>query len=242
MSRSTASWPPDLLPLEPYSDAERRRRRWHRDILPPMAITNALSRQLGPGDRAPDFDLPAADRDERIALSEHYRRGPVLLLLLRGLYCAFCRRHISQVKPSCEVLQNAGIDMLGVVIASADRSRPYFKFGNRPCFTIAATPDRSVHRAYGLSAADRTPEMLADMSRQAVGILQEMNIDGGADPFVAFHHYDGWKDTAEDTAEFKRPLQSVGYYLIDQQGVIRWASVGEILATLPEPESLLALL
>jgi len=206
-----------------------------------MGMTNQLARQLGPGDRAPDFDLPAADRDERIVLSERYRRGPVLLLLLRGLYCAFCRRHISQVKPSCEVLQNAGIDLLGVVIASANRSRLYFKFGNRPCFSIAAAPDRWVHRAYGLSAADRTPEMLADMSQQAVGILQEMNIDGGADPLVAFHHYDGWKDTAEDTAEFKHPLQSVGYYLIDRQGVIRWASVGEILAKLPGPESLLAL-
>ena len=25
---------------------------------------------LGPGDHAPDFDLPAADRDERISLSD----------------------------------------------------------------------------------------------------------------------------------------------------------------------------
>jgi len=42
-------------------------------------------RLLGVGDRAPDFDLPAADREGRISLSDYYRRGPVLLLLLRGL-------------------------------------------------------------------------------------------------------------------------------------------------------------
>jgi len=205
-------------------------------------MTDQLAGPLGPGDRAPDFDLPAADYDGSISLSGHYRRGPVLLLLLRGLYCAFCRRHISQVKPSCAVLQDAGIHMLGVVIVGADRSRLYFKFGTRPCFPLAAAPDRSVHRAYGLSAVERTPEILGDMRHRAAELLREMKIDGGADPLTTFHHYGSWKDTAEDDAEFKRPLQAVGYYLIDHQGVIRWASVGEILTSLPGPESLRALL
>jgi len=207
-----------------------------------MPTANELARPLGPGDRAPDFDLPAAEREGRVSLSGYHRDGPVLLLLLRGLYCAFCRRHISQVKPSCAPLQDAGIRMLGVVIASADRSRLYFRFGARPCFPLAAAPDRSVHRAYGLSASERTPEILADMRQQASGLLRELNVDEGADPITTFHHYDGWEDTAEDAAEFKRPLQSVGYYLIDRQGVIRWASVGEILGKLPGPESLLAVL
>jgi hypothetical protein len=60
--------------------------------------------------------------------------------------------------------------------------------------------------------------------------------------FKALHHYDGWGDTAEDDAEFSRPWQSVGYYFVDRQGVIRWASVGDLLRDLPEPASLLALL
>jgi peroxiredoxin len=199
-------------------------------------------RLLGLGDRAPDFDLPAADHDARISLSDHYGRGPVLLLLLRGLYCAFCRRHISQLRLSCETLQDAGIPMLGVVIASADRSRLYFRYGTRPCFPVAAAPDRSIHRAYGLPAVERTPELLAELSRQAAGFLRELNLPDRGDPFNAFHHYDGWKDTAEDESEFKRPLQSVGYYLIDQHGLIRWARVGEIITKLPDPESLVSLL
>ena len=129
-----------------------------------------LGPPLGPGDRAPDFDLPAADRDGRLSLSDHYRRGPVLLLL-RGLYCAFCR-HIS---------------------------------------------------------------------RNAAEVLREMRVDGGGDPVMTFHHHGGWEDTAEDEAEFRRPLQSVGYYLVDRGGVIRWARTGEILSELPQPASLLAL-
>jgi peroxiredoxin len=196
---------------------------------------------LGPGDHAPDFDLPAADRDERISLSDYYRRGPVLLLLLRGLYCSFCRRHISQLRSTCDLLQGAGIAMLGVVIASAERSRLYYRFGHSPCFPVVAAPDRRVHRAYGLPAVVRTPEMMAAGIQQAAELLREMNIDSGGDPFNTMHHYDGWVDTPEDDAEFKRPLQSPGYYFIDRQGIIRWASVGKLLNELPRPESLLAL-
>jgi peroxiredoxin len=39
-----------------------------------------------PGDRAPDFTLPAADRDGTVSLSDYRGRSPVLLSLLRGLY------------------------------------------------------------------------------------------------------------------------------------------------------------
>jgi hypothetical protein len=31
---------------------------------------------LGPGDRAPDFSLPAGDVDGTVALAEYLRRGP----------------------------------------------------------------------------------------------------------------------------------------------------------------------
>jgi hypothetical protein len=131
--------------------------------------------------------------------------------------------------------------MLGVVIASAERSRLYYRFGHSPCFPIAAAPDRSVHRAYGLTAEVRTPEMMEAGTRRAAELLREMNIDDRGDPFNTMHHYDGWVDTPEDDAEFKRPLQSVGYYFIDRQGIIRWASAGKLLDELPRPESLLAL-
>jgi hypothetical protein len=83
---------------------------------------------------------------------------------------------------------------------------------------------------------------MAAGAQRAAELLREMNIDSGGDPFNTMHHYDGWVDTAEDDAEFKRPLQSVGYYLVDRHGVIRWTSVGELLTELPRPESLLALL
>ena len=53
--------------------------------------------------------------------------------------------------------------------------------------------------------------MITVFTQQAREFLRERNIDGSGDPFMAFHHYDGWADTAEDDAEYKRPLQAVGY-------------------------------
>ena len=43
---------------------------------------------LEPGESAPDFTLPAADREGYVALSEYHAR-PMLLTLMRGVQCPF---------------------------------------------------------------------------------------------------------------------------------------------------------
>src|SRR5437763_10263694 len=125
-------------------------------IVPPLVMFRPVIRSareeeqtftpLKAGDKAPDFDLPAAHRDGRIALADVRRRGPVLLTMLRGLYCPFCRRHIAQLKPTCDMLQEAHIELLGLVIGAPERTRRYFEFVRTPCFPIAAAPDRALHR------------------------------------------------------------------------------------------------
>ena len=179
---------------------------------------------LGPGDRAPDFDLPAADHDGRVMLAEHLARGPVLLYLLRGLYCPFCRRQISQMKPTCELLGQSGITLLGVVIATAERSRLYYRFASSPCFPVAASPNRALHGAYGLVETPRTPQRSQDADHAAARILREIGVDQWSGRAglalqqldIAFH------ETPEDEAEYSRPLQTSGLFLIDSDGVIRW--------------------
>lgn len=39
-----------------------------------------------PGERAPDFTLPTAEREGTVSLSDYRGKSPVLLALLRGLY------------------------------------------------------------------------------------------------------------------------------------------------------------
>ena len=43
-------------------------------------------RPLRPGDAAPDFSVPAVNRDGFISLADYRGRTPVLVGLFRGLY------------------------------------------------------------------------------------------------------------------------------------------------------------
>lgn len=197
---------------------------------------------LGPGDRAPDFALPAADVEGTVVLAEYRRRGPVLLTLLRGLYCPFCRRHIGLLRPACEALRAAGITHLGLVIASPERSRQYFRHFP-PCFPMAAAPDRAIHRAYGLPEVIRTPELRQGTERRAAELLREAGLPAPpGEAASVFAASDGFEMTTEDQAEWQRPLQAVGHFLIGQDGRIRWARVETTVTALPKPEELLSLL
>jgi peroxiredoxin len=205
-------------------------------------MTDLACGALGPGDQAPDFTLPAADVDGTVSLAEYRRRGPVLLTLLRGLYCPFCRRHISLLRPACEALRSSAIALLGVVIASPERSRQYFRH-YPPCFPMAAAPDRTIHRAYGVPELVRTPEFRQGTERRAAEILRELGLEAPAGQAAAtFAAADGFAMTTEDQAEYQRPLQAFGHFLIGHDGVIRWARVELTVTPLPKPEELHTLL
>ena len=47
---------------------------------------------ISPGQPAPDFRLPAVDRDEMISLADYRGRSSLFLALFIGLWCPFCRR------------------------------------------------------------------------------------------------------------------------------------------------------
>ena len=51
---------------------------------------------LRPGERVPEFSLPAANRDGMVSLAE-LRGRPFLIGFYRGLHCPFCRRQLVQL-------------------------------------------------------------------------------------------------------------------------------------------------
>jgi peroxiredoxin len=196
---------------------------------------------LGPGERAPDFELPAADAEGTVTLAEHRRRGPVLLTMLRGLYCPFCRRHISQLRPACEGLRSAGIALLGVVVASPERARQYFRHFPA-CFPIAAAPDRAIHRAYRLPGVAKTPAFVEETERRAAKILRDQGVKVEAgEARSVFMASDGFAMTVEDQAELQRQNQTVGQFLIGRDGLIRWTRIDPWIVPLPTVEELSSL-
>jgi peroxiredoxin len=206
-------------------------------------MTDPSPSALGPGDPAPDFLLPAADVEGNVvALSEYLRRGPVFLTMLRGLYCPFCRRHISQLKPTCEALRVAGITVLGIVVGSPERTRQYFRHFPA-CFPIAATPDHTIHRTYGLPEMARTAEFIQETERRAAEVLREQGEEVSAGQARSiFMASDGFLMTPEDQAALQRPHHVVACFLIGTDGRIRWARIDPWTVPLPRVEELLSLI
>ena len=77
-------------------------------------MTTAARPPIQPGEPAPDFVLPAGNREGAVALADYLGKAPVLLAMMRGLYCAFCRRHIAQLGTTRQKLQALGVDVLAI--------------------------------------------------------------------------------------------------------------------------------
>ena len=72
---------------------------FQRDRLLRDLATSQLGGAPRPGDRAPDFVVPAVHEERTISLADYRGRAPLLLGLFRGLYCPFCRRALAQMAP-----------------------------------------------------------------------------------------------------------------------------------------------
>src|SRR6266849_4571747 len=117
---------------------------------------------VAPGEAAPDFTLPAADRPETVSLGDYRGRSPVLLALFVGLWCPFCRRSIAQMGKVESKLKALGVETLGVVATAPENARLYFKF--RPTrLRLASDPELTTHRAYRLPKPAPTPEFMKEM-------------------------------------------------------------------------------
>src|SRR5438105_9334195 len=104
---------------------------------------------IEPGEAAPDFTLPAVDRNESVSLADYRGRSPLFLALLLGLWCPFCRRQLVQLGGFDDKLKPLGIESLAVVATAPENARLYFKF--RPTrVRLAADPALTTHRAYGV--------------------------------------------------------------------------------------------
>jgi peroxiredoxin len=189
---------------------------------------------------APDFTLPAADREGTVSLAE-YRGRPVLLTLFRGLYCPFCRHQIARLATTAEKLRRHGVETLGVVATAADRARLYFRF-HQARIPLAADPDLVTHRAYGVPGVPMTAELGQALNELALAFAREHGLP--ATPGTAhddINAIDGYRPTAEDQADFDRhQAQLTAQFLVDREGVVRWRNIERALAEFPSDGELLA--
>jgi peroxiredoxin len=198
------------------------------------------------GDTAPDFNLPAAHGEGFVSLSSYRGKTPVLLTLLRGLYCPFCRRHVAHLGALAPKFEAEGVKLVGVVATTPERSRLYFRF-RPPRFSMAADPALSTHRTFGLPNSPLTPEIMSVAQAAAARDLRAANQPVPSEnPLGALRGLDGFESTDVDDGDLQRhQAQLCGQFLVDRAGIVRWSSVEcaqgpESFGELPGDEELLA--
>ena len=181
---------------------------------------------VAPGESAPDFTLPAADRPETVSLGDYRGRSPVFLALFVGLWCPFCRRSIAQMGKVESKLKALGVEALGVVATAPENARLYFKF--RPTrLRLASDPEMTTHHAYGLPKPAATPQFMQMLEKTRINPYGEFPealpvIEAAA----AVAKQDGYTDTDTDKADLDRQWpQLKGQFLIDRDGIVRWANI-----------------
>ena len=192
------------------------------------------------GQSAPTFTLPAANREGTVSLADYRGKRPVLLALFRGLYCPFCRHQIAQLSRTAERLRAADVETLGVVATPAERARLYFRF-HQAGIPLAADPDLTTHRAYGVPGLPITPDLVKVIDGISLDFAREHGI--AATPgtaHAAINAIDGYQPTSDDQADFDRhQAQLIGQFLIDRGGVVRWVNIERTPGEFPSDAQLL---
>jgi hypothetical protein len=119
-----------------------------------------------------------------------------------------------------------GVETLGIVATPPENARLYFKF--RPSrLRLAADPELSTHRAYGVPKPTPTPEFMKALEATRInpdGALPEpLPITQAA---AVVGKLDGYAENETDRADMQRQWpQLKGQFLFDRDGIVRWVSI-----------------
>jgi len=127
---------------------------------------------------------------------------------------------------TAEKLREVGVQTLGVVATNAERARLYYRF-RPPRVELGADPDLATHRAYGLPQSAWTSESSRMVQSKVGGLARELGLEvPEAEAKGALNRLDGFELIGSDSAEAERhQLQFVGQFLLDREGIVRWANV-----------------
>lgn len=187
------------------------------------------------GEPAPEFDLALVVGDGRARLANYHGRAPFLLVLLRSFECPFCRRNLAVLKGSADQLSERGVETLAVTTTGVKAARLYAKY-RPPGLLLASDPTLGIHRAYGVPIYRYTSDgptewprtvNLADLEKlvlKASDVLPEPTLT-----FEAVTRLNAEDDYEKIEADETGPPDDVSplisYFLIDRNGIVRWARV-----------------
>lgn len=194
-------------------------------------------RPLQPGDAAPAFALPAANREGMVSLAD-LRGRPFVIGFFRGLHCPFCRRQVVELAAAQPALRAAGMETLAVINTPVDRAHLYFHHRPTPVLLLC-DPDCRTHQAFGVPHLEFLPEgsserpewpARASMAQfEAARINPTGELPEPTQPMAAnskLNAKDGFELHEADHAIFaNHGTQLAGHFLVDAAGIVRWAQI-----------------
>lgn len=130
-----------------------------------------------------------------------------------------------QLGQIAQKLETMGVKTLGVVATDTERARLYFRF-RRPRMPMGADPSLATHRAFRLPNFGPPPPEMGEVLERAAA--RELGLTGSASEgaLAQFARHDNYDVTGADEADSARHgAQLVGQFLVDREGVVRWANV-----------------
>jgi peroxiredoxin len=172
------------------------------------------------GDPAPQVTVEDA-AGQPCRLADYWRRGPLVLIFIRQFGCMFCREHVTHLRRRYAEFQAAGAEVVVVGMGTPAATRAFIQAYQIP-FPVLSDPLRRAYRAYGAMRGSLRqwaldPQVLA----RTVQTTLAGNISG---PPVA------------------DPAQLSATFIVDRQGIIRFAVRAELSSDYAPADELLATL
>jgi len=193
--------------------------------------TIQLTPSLQVGESAPNFTLPAINREGTVSLAAYRGRSPLLVGLFRGLYCPLCRRKIAQMGLEREKLLAAGVETLGIMATKLEHARLYFRYHPTP-LPLAADPTMSTLRDFSVPKPQVTPQLLQGYQSVRVDPYSELSEPVPITELATtLNHLDGYEYSKTDLDEiqqqwgFDTATQLMGRFLIDRDGIVQWVDI-----------------
>ncbi len=178
-----------------------------------VAASGVLERAVNTGDPAPAFTLPDADGND-VALSSLLEKGPVVLVWYRGGWCPYCNLTLRAFTEIVPQIRDAGAGLVAISPELPDNTAQTVE-ENGLDFVVLSDVGNEVAKTYG-AVFRLTPEVHRKYN-DAFGFDAHNGQDSGELPLAAT-------------------------YVIDRDGVVRFAFLDADYTKRAEPSDVLAAL
>lgn len=169
-----------------------------------------LKRAKQVGDEAPDGTLMAWDETEH-TLSDLWKEGPVVLTWYRGGWCPYCNLQMRAMQKSLEEIEGAGAKLVALSPELPENAKQTAE-SNKLSFLVLHDKESSLAHEYGI--VFDLPQSIVPMYRDRLKLTERNGYD-----------------------QLELPLAAT--YIVDTDGVIRWAFLEADYKLRAEPEDII---